>query len=86
MEVRNIHKDASWYASYEDSAQGKALILCQQKKIQQLLAVLKLIEGEIELAEDPKEFSAETVLQSVKTIVENVGEVEHTIGYFKWEG
>ena len=39
-EIKNIHKDASWYASYMDSDQGKALVLCQAEKIKELEAIL----------------------------------------------
>lgn len=62
MELRDIHKDSEWYSSYmyaEDGgndAQGKALVECQAKKIKQLSKLLEKIEGEIELAEYPKEY------------------------------
>lgn len=86
MEVKNIHKDASWYASYERSEQGKSLILCQKLKLEQLLSVFENIQGEIELAEDPKERSPEEVLASIKVLISQIGEVSYTEGYFKWIG
>lgn len=86
MEVKNIHKDAAWYASYEKSEQGKSLILCQKLKLEQLLSVFENIQGEIELAEDPKERSPEEVLASIKVLISQIGEVSYTEGYFKWIG
>lgn len=86
MEVKNIHKHAGWYASYMTDDQGKALILCQQKKIEQLTKLIETISGEIELAEQPKDYDAETVLQSIKALISQPQEAQHTDGYFKWEG
>jgi hypothetical protein len=86
MEIKNIHKHAGWYASYMDDPQGKGLIYCQQKKIEQLTKVLETIQGEIELAENPKEYDAETVLHSIKGFINQPMTVEHTEEYFKWEG
>ena len=86
MEVKNIHEDAGWYASYENSEQGAALILCQQLKIKQLTDVVKIIQGEIELTENPQEYSHEVVIQSIKGLVDNIPTVSYTKGYFKWEG
>lgn len=86
MEIKNIHKDASWYASYENSQQGKSLILCQKLKIYQLQTIIDIISGEIELAEDPKEYSADQVLQSIKALIEQIPEISHTEGFFKWVG
>lgn len=86
MEIKNIHKDADWFVSYEESKQGKALILCQGLKIKQLENVLAVIQGEIELAEDPKEFSSDQILQSIKALIDQIPEVSHSEGYFKWVG
>lgn len=86
MEVRNIHTEAKWYASYEDSDQGKALIECQSKKIDQLTNLLDNIKGEIELTEEPKVHDEKPVLQSIKALIEQCGDVEHVEGIFKWIG
>ena len=86
MEVRNIHEDAGWYASYDNSKQGAALILCQQLKINQLTKLIEVIKGEIELTENPQEFSHESVIQSIKALIDNIPTVSYTKGYFKWEG
>ena len=92
MEIRDIHKHASWFASYMyasdggNDAQGKALIECQAKKIKQLSELLEKIEGEIELTEDPKECDEKIIIQSIKTLINQIGEVESTCGYFKWVG
>jgi hypothetical protein len=86
MEVKNIYKYATWYASYEKSGQGKALILCQRLKLEQLSNVITLIKGEIELAENPREHSAEEVLASIKALIEQIPEVSYTEGFFKWVG
>lgn len=88
MEVKNIHKHAGWYASYmnDDERQGKALILCQQKKIEQLTKLIEMVGAEIELTEQPKDYDAETVLQSIKVLISQPQEVEHIEGYFKWKG
>lgn len=86
MEIENIHTRAGWYASYEESEQGKALILCQAKKIQQLLGIVENILFEIELCEDPKEVSEKIVLESIKSTLTNIRDIEHSEGYFKWVG
>ena len=92
MEVKNIHEHAGWFASYMNApdggndAQGEALVRCQIKKIKQLTELIENIKGEIELAEHPKEYDAETVLQSIKALINQPQKVEHTEGYFKWEG
>ncbi len=85
-ETKNIHTDAGWYTSYEDSQQGKALIICQQKKILQLQSIIDNINAETELADEPKDYDAEMVLQSIKQLSSNIPIVSHTEGYFKWEG
>lgn len=86
MEVKNIYDYTRWFVSYmrDDETQAKALILCQQKKIKQLGELIGLINMEIELAENPKEYSAETILQSIKAMISKIPEVSHTEGYFKW--
>ena len=92
MEIKNIHQHADWFASYMNApdggndAQGEALVKCQIKKIQQLNNLIESIIGEIELTKDPKEYSAEIVLESIKNMIQNLKEVEHTSGYFKWVG
>jgi hypothetical protein len=86
MEVKNLHKDSGWYASYEKSDQGKSLILCQKLKIQQLTNVIEIIKGEIELTENPQEHSHEEVIQSIKRLIDQLPEVSYTVGYFKWIG
>ena len=92
MEIKNIHQHADWFASYMNApdggndAQGEALVKCQILKIQQLNNLIESIIGEIELTKDPKEYSAEIVLESIKNMIQNLKEVEHTSGYFKWVG
>ena len=92
MEIKNIHKHAGWFASYMNAvdggsdAQGEALVKCQMKKIKQLAGLIENIKGEIELAENPKEYNEKTVLDSIKALIEQVGKVEHTSGFFRWEG
>lgn len=92
MEIKNIHQYAGWFASYMNApdggndAQGQALVECQAKKIKQLTELIETIRREIELTEDPKEHDAETIIDSIKALIEQVGEVEHTSGYFKWVG
>jgi len=86
MEIKNIHKHAGWYASYENAGQGKALIECQAKKIKQLTELIEKISGEIELTEHPKEYNERIVLDSIKVLIDQTGEIEHSVGYFKWVG
>lgn len=92
MEIKNIHKHAGWFASYMNAsdggndAQGEALVKCQIKKIKQLTELIENIKGEIELTENPKEYSEKTVLNSIKAMIEQTKEVEHTSGYYKWIG
>lgn len=86
MEIRNIHKDAGWYASYDPHEQGRALIRCQQAKIEQLLELLGRVQGEIELSDDPKEYGPEMVLESIRDMISSTPIVSYTEGYFKWEG
>lgn len=85
MEVRNL-KMAGWYVSYMREEQGQALIECQEKKIKQLTELIENIKGEIELAKEPKEYSAEMVLSSIEALIDQTKEVEHIRGYFKWVG
>jgi hypothetical protein len=47
---------------------------------------MTLIKGEIELAENPREHSAEEVLASIKALIEQIPEVSYTEGFFKWVG
>ena len=92
MEVRDIHKHSGWFSSYmyaEDGgndAQGRALVECQAKKIKQLSELIEAIEGEIELAEEPKECDEKIIIQSIKTLINQIGEVESTYGNYKWVG
>lgn len=86
MEIKNIHKHAGWYASYEKSEQGKALIECQAKKINQLTELLEKISGDIELTEQPVECDAQTILDSIKKLIDQTGEIEYSVGFFKWIG
>ena len=92
MEIKNIHEYAIWYASYMNApdggndAQGEALVKCQIKKIRQLTELIENIKGEIELSENLKEYSEKTVLNSIKAMIEQIKEVEHRSGYFKWVG
>lgn len=92
MEIRDIHKHSGWYSSYmyaEDGgndAQGRALVECQAKKIKQLSELIEAIEGEIGLAEEPKEYDEKIIIQSIKTLINQIGEVESTYGSYKWIG
>lgn len=94
MEIRNIHKDASWFASYMDAldggndSQGKALVECQIKKIKQLQNLIDTIKGEIELSESPIEYNPKTILESIKALIKQQSNeiVEFKQGYFKWVG
>ena len=92
MEIRNIHQHAGWFASYMNApdggndAQGQALVECQAKKIKQLTELVETIKDEIELTDEPKEYNVETILESIKSLIEKVGEVEHVSGHYKWIG
>lgn len=92
MEIKNIHEHAGWFASYMNAidggndAQGEALVKCQIKKIKQLTELIDNIKGEIELTEQPKEYNEKLVIASIKALIEQTGEVEHTSGFFKWVG
>lgn len=92
MQVKNIHEHAGWFASYMNAtdggndAQGEALVQCQIKKIKQLTDLIENIKAEIELAENPKEYSEKIILNSIKAMIEQIKEVEHISGFFKWVG
>ena len=92
MEIRDIHKHASWFASYMyasdggNDAQGKALVECQAKKIKQLTELIETIEGEIELTENPKEYDEKLIISSIKTLINQIEEVEASYGSYKWVG
>lgn len=66
--------------------QGRALIECQSKKIKQLTELIEKISGEIELTEQPQIYDERIVLDSIKAMIEQIGEVEHSRGFFKWVG
>lgn len=92
MEIRDIHKHSGWFSSYmyaEDGgndAQGRALVECQAKKIKQLSELIETIEGEIELTENPKEYDEKLIISSIKTLINQIEEVEASYGYYKWVG
>lgn len=92
MEIKNIHEHSEWFASYMNApdggndAQGEALVKCQIKKIKQLTELIENIKDKIKLAENSKKHSEKTVLNSIKMMIEQTKEVEHTSGYFKWVG
>ena len=92
MEIRDIHKHDSWFSSYmyaEDGgndAQGRALVECQAKKIKQLSELIEAIEGEIELTENPKEYDEKLIISSIKTLINQIEEVEASYGNYKWIG
>lgn len=92
MEVRSIHEHAAWFASYMNAPdggrdeQGEALVKCQIKKIKQLTKLIEVIKGEIELSKNPKQVNEKAVLESIEALIEQIGQVEHTSGYFKWIG
>ena len=83
MEVRNAKKYAEWYASYAD-AQGEALIECLRLKVLQQEDLINRISGEIELSETPEEETVETILNSVKSMIEQKEEIKVTRGEFGW--
>lgn len=43
-------------------------------------------KGVIITGKNPKEFSPEQVLVSIKVLINNIDTVSYTEGYFKWEG
>jgi nitrogen-specific signal transduction histidine kinase len=87
-EIRDIHEDAEWYASYMNDDQGVALVKCQQLKIKQLTELIEVISGEIELCEKPKEVHEINVLESIKSLIKQNKDkkVKYTKNYFKWIG
>ena len=56
------------------------------KKIKQLTELVEKISGEIELTEQPQIYDERIVLDSIKAMIEQIGEVEHSRGFFKWVG
>lgn len=84
MDIKNAEKYGGWYSSYMDCEQGKSLIECLQAKIKQQEALINRISGEIELIEAPKEETAETILNSVKSMIEQKEEIKVIRGYFGW--
>jgi hypothetical protein len=82
MEIRNIHQDSGWYASYMDSTQGKALVECQSQKIKQLTKVIEKIKYEVE----NNEGLIIEKLEIIKSLCSDIPEVEVRDGYFKWNG
>lgn len=92
MEIKNIHTHAGWFASYMNAidggndAQGQALVECQALKIQQLMNIIIAVQGEVELADNPKEYNERVILDSVKEMLNNIPEVEYAVGSFKWIG
>ena len=86
MEIRDIHKHSGWYSLYMKENQGIALVECQAKKIKQLSKLLEKIEGEIELAEDPKEYDEKNNFTINQNINKSIEEVEASYGNYKWIG
>ncbi len=85
MEIKKLNM-ASWYASYMVNEQGEALIRCQEEKIKQLTSVIENIKGEIELTKEPKEYNSDFVLSSVEALINQIKQIEYTVGHFKWIG
>lgn len=92
MEIKNIHQHAGWFASYMNAPdggndqQGQALVQCQMKKIEQLNKLIETIEGEIQLHDEPKEYDAEIILESIRSLIEQKTDIEVSVGYYKWIG
>lgn len=84
MDIKNAEKYAGWYASYMDCDQGKCLIECLQEKIKQQENLISRIGGEIELGEQPEEEAAETIINSIKSMIEQKEEVKVNLGHFGW--
>lgn len=84
-EIKNIHKHAGWYASYQEQ-QGRGLIKCQEKKIKQLLDVIEKIKLDLELRVEPRQESDIMILESISALVADIPEIKHIEGYFVWEG
>ena len=64
----------------------KALVECQAKKIKQLTELIETIEGEIELTENHKEYDEKLIISSIKTLINQIEEVEASCGSYKWIG
>lgn len=84
MEVRSTARYAGWYGSYVEEDQGKCLIYALQERQQQLESLLKNILSEIELVDDPREYSDAVVLESIRFMIQNTKPIERQVGYFKW--
>jgi len=80
MDIKNIKEHTGWYASYT-SGQTKSLILCQQKKIVKLEALISTIQAETEIWEDPK-----LIISSIEELCKSDTSVEATVDYFQWKG
>lgn len=92
MQIKDIHKDAEWFASYMNAPdggndeQGQALVKCQIKKIRQLTGLIEAIRCELELADEPKDCSERMVLESIRSMIANPDQVQHIVGSYKWIG
>jgi len=64
--------------------QGKALIETALARITEDDQLLASIITEIELSESPKEENPETILQSIKAMIESRKPVSKKIGYSSW--
>jgi len=70
MDVKNFNEFSGWFSSYLPSEQGRALINAQKKKIDQLNEILSEVGN----------------LVKGNELINNIPEVECSVGYFKWVG
>lgn len=84
MEIKSINKYSGWYASYMSDLQGRCLVEAMTKKIEHQELLINRIIGEIELCDDPREESPETIINSIKELIGNVELIHHSVGYFTW--
>lgn len=82
---RDVDEYASWYTSYMDNEQGKALVKCLHKEILRQRRLLEDILGEIELCDEPREEHPETVLESIRSRILQPDGSSHKEGYYEWE-
>lgn len=83
-DIRDVDKHLSWYVSYMNDKQGIALVKCLYKEIERQRKLLDDLLGEIELCDTPVEAHPTTVLESIRSRIEQNDGSCHTEGYFKW--
>lgn len=76
---------ADWCISYMNNQQERALARCLFEKYKKDKELFSNILYEIELCQNPEEYSCENIIESIKDMINNREGVYMDVGGFSWE-